>query len=235
MNSSEIREALAFLEEVRLNNNKAWMDRNRDRYKLHRGRFERWVEALVDRISTFDPSVAGLTAKECTYRMNRDIRFSADKSPYKTHFSAFIAPRGKNSGLAGYYLHIEPQGKGTSTIGHSILAAGQVCLPPVILRSIREEIIDNGEEMLRNIRAAEGFYLDEGNKLKRLPVGFEMSKGSTVEELLKLKDHCLVLDLKEEELLSDDFEEQLLARFRSAKPYIDQLNRAIQYGYEEMM
>lgn len=235
MNSSKIREALAFLEEVRLNNNKAWMDRNRDRYKLHRGRFEHWVEALVDRISAFDPSVAGLTAKECTYRMNRDIRFSADKSPYKTHFSAFIAPRGKSSGLAGYYLHIEPQGEGTSTIGHSILAAGQVCLPPVILRSIREEIIDNGEEMLRNIRAAEGFYLDEGNKLKRLPVGFEMSKGSTVEELLKLKDHCLVLDLKEEELLSDDFEEQLLARFRSAKPYIDQLNRAIQYGYEEMM
>lgn len=235
MTRTERAEALAFLEELRLNNNKAWMDRNRDRYKLHRGRFERWVEQLADRISVFDPSVAGLTAKECTYRMNRDIRFSADKSPYKTHFSAFIAPRGKSSGLAGYYLHLEPVGEGTSTIGHSILAAGQVCIPPVILRSIREEIIDNGAEMLQHIAAAKGFYLDETCKLKRLPVGFEQSKGSAEEELLKLKDHCLVLDLTTEEVLADDFEEQMLTRFRTAKPYLDQLNRAIQYGYEEMM
>lgn len=232
MNSIERREALAFLEELRLNNNKAWMDCNRERYRLHRGRFERWVEELVDQISAFDPSVAGLTAKECTYRMNRDIRFSADKSPYKTHFSAFIAPRGKNSGLAGYYLHLEPEGEGTSTIGRSILAAGQVCIPPVILRSIREEIVDHGEELLQNIAAAKGFRIDEENKLKRLPVGFE--GGAAWDELLKLKDHCLVLDLTEDEVLSEDFTRRILDRFRTTKPYLDQLNRAIQYGYEEM-
>lgn len=233
MNVTERSEALAFLNELRVNNNKAWMDRNRDRYKLHRGRFERWVEELVDRIATFDPTVAGLTAKECTYRMNRDIRFSADKSPYKTHFSAFIAPHGKSSGLAGYYLHLEPRGEGTSTVGHSILAAGQVCLPPVVLRSIREEILDNGEEMLRNIAAAEGFYLDETYKLKRLPVGFEST--GTCDELLKLKDHCLLLDLSDEEVLSEQLTDRLIDRFRSTKPYIDQLNRAIRYAYEEMM
>ncbi len=235
MNRHEREEALAFLEELRQNNNKAWMDRNRDRYKLHRGRFERWIEQLIDHISVFDPTVAGLTAKECTYRMNRDIRFSADKSPYKTHFSAFIAPRGKNSGLAGYYIHLEPQGEGTSMIGHSILGAGQVCIPPVILRSIREEILDNGEEMLKHIRAARGFYHEAENRLKRLPVGFESGKGRAYEELLKLKDHCLVFDLAEEELHTDNFEERILTRFRSVKPYLDQLNRAIQYGYEEMM
>lgn len=222
-----------FLRELAANNCKPWMDQNRDRYKLHRGRFERYVEELVDRITSFDPSVAGLKAKDCTYRMNRDIRFSVDKSPYKTHFSAFIAPRGKNSGMAGYYLHLEPAVEGSSMIGHSILAVGDVCFPPAILRSVREEILDNGALMLRNIAAAKGFRIDTAGSLKRVPTGFP--SGTPYDELLKLKDHCLVLDLEEEELYAPDFTEQMIACFRSAKPYLDQLNRAIAYGYEEMM
>lgn len=233
MTSNELREAMDFLRELAANNCKPWMDQNRDRYKLHRGRFERYVEELVDRITSFDLSVAGLKAKDCTYRMNRDIRFSADKSPYKTHFSAFIAPRGKNSGMAGYYLHLEPAVEGSSMIGHSILAVGDVCFPPAILRSVREEILDNGALMLRNIAAAKGFRIDTAGSLKRVPTGFP--SGTPYDELLKLKDHCLVLDLEEEELYAPDFTEQMIACFRSAKPYLDQLNRAIAYGYEEMM
>jgi uncharacterized protein (DUF2461 family) len=118
-------------------------------------------------------------------------------------------------------------------IGHSILAVGEVCLPPVILRSIREEIIDNGEEMLRNIASAEGFRIDTEGSLKRTPTGFP--SGTPYDELLRLKDHCLVLDLEEEELYAPDFTERIVARFRTAKPYLQQLNRAIEYGYEEMM
>lgn len=233
MTSSELREAMEFLRELAANNHKGWMDENRARYKLHRGRFEQMVEELVDAISAFDPAVAGLKAKDCTYRMNRDIRFSADKSPYKTHFSAFIAPRGKNSGLAGYYLHLEPVVEGSSMIGHSILAAGQVCIPPAILRSIREEIVDNGDLMAEHIASADGFRMDYIGSLKRLPKGFEKETEHT--DLLRLKDHCLVLDLTEEEVISEDFVPRMLERFRSAKPYLDQLNRAIEYGYEEYM
>lgn len=234
MNTTELKEALDFLSELAENNNKAWMDENRARYKLHRARFEAFVEELADAISAFDPTIKGLTAKDCTYRMNRDIRFAADKSPYKTHFSAFIAPRGKNSGYAGYYIHLEPEGKeGLSMIGRSILAAGQVCIPPVILRSIREEILDNGDQMLQNIAAAQGFTIDTDQKLKRVPTGFP--SGTPYDELLKLKDHCLSLDLDEQALYAPDFTEQIMARFRTAKPYLDQLNRAIEYGYKEMM
>ena len=231
MTAYEMGEALDFLRELAANNHKAWMDEHRLRYKLHRGRFEQWVEELVDRISVFDGSVSGLKAKECTYRMNRDIRFSNDKSPYKTHFSAFIAPGGKNSGLAGYYLHLEPVTEGTSMIGRSILAAGQVCFPPAILRSIREEIVDHGEEMMRNIAAAKSFVLDTSNSLKRLPVGFEGGEG--YDHLLKLKDHCICLDLSEEEVVAEDFTERIVELFRTTKPYLDQLNRAIRYRYEE--
>ena len=118
-------------------------------------------------------------------------------------------------------------------IGHSILAAGQVCIPPAILRSIREEIVDNGDLMAENIAAAEDFRMDYTGSLKRLPKGFEKETEHT--DLLRLKDHCLVSDLTEEEVLSEDFVPRMLERFRSAKPYLDQLNRAIEYGYEEYM
>ena len=228
-----MKEILDFLAELSCNNNREWFNAHKDEFMKHQNRFHELVEEVIKEISIFDPSIANLTPKDCTYRMNRDIRFSADKSPYKTHFSAFIAPRGKNSGLGGYYLHLEPRMEGSSMIGHSILAVGEVCLPPVILRSIREEIIDNGEEMLRNIASAEGFRIDTEGSLKRTPTGFP--SGTPYDELLRLKDHCLVLDLEEEELYAPNFTERIVGHFRSAKPYLQQLNRAIEYGYEEMM
>lgn len=227
-----MRETIAFLEELRRNNRKEWMDANRARYKALRGRFETFVAELIDGCASFDPSVGGLTPKDCTYRMNRDIRFSPDKSPYKTHFSAFIAPRGKKSGLAGYYFHVEPEGEGT-LIGYSCLAAGQVCIPPTVLRSIREEIVDNGDAMLGAIAAAEGFAPDEQNKLRRVPTGFQ--SGTPYDELLKLKDHCLMRRMATEELFEADLLERIVGRFRTTHPYVEQLNRAISYAYEEMM
>lgn len=227
-----MQEILAFLDDLRHNNRKEWMDARRARYKELRGRFEALVAELIEGCASFDPSVGGLTPKDCTYRMNRDIRFSPDKSPYKTHFSAFIAPGGKKSGLAGYYFHVEPEGEGT-LIGYSCLAAGQVCLPPAVLRSIREEIVDHGDAMLAAIAAADGFAIDETNKLRRVPTGFE--SGTPYDELLKLKDHCLMRRMATAELFEADLLERLVARFRTTQPYIEQLNRAIRYAYEEMM
>lgn len=226
-----MRETIAFLEELRRNNCKEWMDAHRARYKELRSRFEGFVADLIEGCASFDPSVGGLTPKDCTYRMNRDIRFSPDKSPYKTHFSAFIAPRGKKSGLAGYYFHVEPVGEGT-LIGYSCLAAGQVCIPPEVLRSIREEIVDHGDAMLRAIARARGFALDEENKLRRVPTGF--AGGTPYDELLKLKDHCLMRRIATEELFEPDLLERTVERFRTTHPYIEQLNRAIRYAYEEM-
>ena len=227
-----MRESIAFLNELRLHNCKEWMDANRPRYKALRERFEGFVAQLIEGLASFDPSVAGLAVKDCTYRMNRDIRFSPDKSPYKTHFSAFIAPGGKKSGYAGYYIHIEPEGEGTM-LGQSLLASGQVCIPPVVLRSIREEIVDHGDEMLRAMQQAEGFVLDTSNALRRVPTGF--ASGTPYDELLKLRDHCLMRPITEAELYAPDLLERTLERFRTTKPYLEQLNRAIRYAYEEMM
>lgn len=226
-----MRETITFLKELAANNNKQWFDANRARYRVLRTRFEEFVAELIDGIGTFDAEVHGLTPKDCIFRINRDIRFSPDKSPYKSHFGAYICPHGKKSGYAGYYFHVEPQGDGM--IGRSILAAGAVCIHPTVLRSIREEIVDNGNQLLQAIAAAEGFEVDRENSLKRTPTGFPT--GKPYDELLRLKDVCLVRSMSEEELFDANLAKRTIDAFRTTQPFIAQINRAIQYAYEEMM
>lgn len=226
-----MRETIAFLKELAANNNKQWFDANRARYRVLRNRFEEFTGELIDGIGTFDAEVHGLTPKDCIFRINRDTRFSPDKSPYKTHFSAFICPRGKKSGYAGYYFHVEPKGDGM--IGHSLLASGAVCIPPIVLRSIREEIMDNGDQLLASIAAAKGFEIDRTYSLKRTPTGFPT--GTPYNDLLKLKDVCLGRTLSEEDLYDEELLAKTLEAFRSTQPFIAQINRAIKFAYEEMM
>lgn len=226
-----MRETIAFLKELAANNNKQWFDANRARYRVLRNRFEEFTGELIDGIGTFDAEVHGLTPKDCIFRINRDTRFSPDKSPYKTHFGAFICPRGKKSGYAGYYFHVEPEGDGM--IGHSLLASGAVCIPPIVLRSIREEILDNGDQMLASIAAAKGFEIDRTYSLKRTPTGFPT--GTPYDDLLKLKDVCLGQTLSEEDLYDEELLAKTLEAFRSTQPFIAQVNRAIKFAYEEMM
>lgn len=226
-----MRETIAFLKELAANNNKQWFDANRARYRVLRNRFEEFTGELIDGIGTFDAEVHGLTPKDCIFRINRDTRFSPDKSPYKTHFGAFICPRGKKSGYAGYYFHVEPKGDGM--IGHSLLASGAVCIPPIVLRSIREEIMDNGDQLLASIAAAKGFEIDRTYSLKRTPTGFPT--GTPYDDLLKLKDVCLGRTLSEEDLYDEELLAKTLKAFRSTQPFIAQINRAIKFAYEEMM
>lgn len=226
-----MRETIAFLRELAANNNKQWFDANRARYRVLRTRFEEFTAELIDGIGTFDAEVRGLTPKDCIFRINRDTRFSNDKSPYKTHFSTYICPHGKKSGYAGYYFHVEPEGDGM--IGHSLLASGAVCIPPIVLKSIREEILDNGEQMMESIAVAKGFEVDRTYSLKRTPTGFPT--GTPYDDLLKLKDVCLGRPMSEEELCRADLLLRTIEAFRSTQPFIAQVNRAIQYAYEEMM
>ena len=226
-----MRETVAFLKELAANNNKQWFDANRARYRVLRTRVEELTAELIDGIGTFDAEVRGLKPKDCIFRINRDTRFSNDKSPYKTHFSAFIAPRGKKSGYAGYYFHVEPEGDGM--IGHSLLAAGAVCIPPIVLKSIREEIVDNGDQMLEAIAAAKGFEISRYSSLKRTPAGFPT--GTPYDELLRLRDVCLDRTMSEEELYDTELITKTLTAYRTTYPFIAQVNRAIQYAFEEMM
>ena len=225
-----MEEVLDFLRRLSDNNDREWFDAHRAEWTHVKGLWADFTAELIEGIASFDPSVRGLRPQDCTYRIARDTRFSADKRPYKSWLGTFIAPRGKKSGYAGYYFHVEPVGDGL--LGNHLLAAGAVCIEPAVLRSIREEVLDHGDELTESIRRARGVRLDTTNRLKRVPTGFPAE--SEHADLLKQKDYCLEKRVSEEFVLSDGLPERLVEEFRHTKPFLDQLNRAIRYACEEM-
>ena len=225
-----MEEVLDFLRRLSDNNDREWFDAHRAEWTHVKGLWADFTAELIEGVASFDPSVRGLRPQDWTYRIARDTRFSADKRPYKSWLGTFIAPHGKKSGYAGYYFHVEPVGDGL--LGNHLLAAGAVCIEPAVLRSIREEVLDHGDELTESIRRARGFRLDTTNRLKRVPTGFPAE--SEHADLLKQKDYCLEKRVSEEFVLSDGLPERLVEEFRHTKPFLDQLNRAIRYACEEM-
>src|SRR6476469_4765235 len=101
-------QTLKFLSQLKKNNNKAWFDAHRIQYEAARTDFSNFIQLVIEALQKSDPTLTGLTAKDCLFRINRDIRFSKDKSPYKTNFGAIIKQGGRNSAYAGYYFHCSP-------------------------------------------------------------------------------------------------------------------------------
>ena len=226
-----MEEILDFLARLDADNTREWFDAHRKEWAHVKARVAKLAEELIEGISAFDASVRGLRVQDCTYRIARDTRFSNDKSPYKNWIGIFVAPHGKKSGYAGYYLHIAPAGD--RLVGEHMLISGIYCPEPTLLRSVREEIVDNGAELMKSINAAEGFRLNTENKLKRVPTGFPAD--SEYAELLKHKDWCIERPIDEKFLLADDFVQRTIAEFRKTHRFIEIINRAVQYAYEEMM
>ena len=219
-------ELVEFLAQVRENNNREWFTAHKEEYKAVDKKLKEFAAKLIQGIATFDPSVAGLTVADCTYRIYRDIRFSYDKSPYKTWSGVFVAPHGKKAGYAGYYIHFEPTG--------CFLFAGSHCPEPAALSSIREEILDNGDNMVAAIENSNGFTLCRENSLKRTPKGFPTDH--KYDELLRLKDFGIEKPLDPHLLAdSDALLDAVIRDLRSTYPLVEILNRAIHYAYEEMM
>ena len=129
---------LDFLTNLKANNNRDWFNENRNLYDDAKSDFESLINRLIPAIYNFDPDIGTLSAKQCVFRIYRDVRFSKDKSPYKTNMGGFIARGGRKGGFAGYYLHIDPQ--------QSFIAGGMHMPPPNILKKVRQEILYNIDE-----------------------------------------------------------------------------------------
>ncbi|MDR1761663.1 MAG: DUF2461 domain-containing protein [Bacteroidales bacterium] len=223
-----MKNILDFLTELNANNNKAWFDAHRKAYKHVQAEFHDFVEKLIRSLSAIDTQLGNLDVKQCTYRINRDIRFSPDKRPYKNHLGAYVCTGGKKSGMAGYYFHIEaPQ---SNFIGNHLLAAGTHCVAPNVLTSMRTEVLDNSEEFIHNVQRASSFYLDTEGALKNVPKGFP--KDFEHAELLKLKDYCLCQEFSTKQLLSPDLLDFVVTEFTKTIPFIQQMNKAIVYELE---
>lgn len=227
-----MKNILRFLTELSENNDRTWFEANKSWYKEANAEFNEFTENLINKVGLFDPEVTGLTVKDCTWRIYRDVRFSKDKSPYKHHFGAYLSPGGKKSGLAGYYFHVEPFHTSTFGLQGPMLAAGVYSPEPKVLKSLREEAFSNGAGLTKAIGEADGFILDFGNSLKRVPAGYPAD--SPYANLIKLKDFTIARPITEVELFSDDILDIAVERFRTTMRYNKMLDRAVRYAWEEM-
>lgn len=223
--ASEMNEQiLSFLRELGAHNNREWFLENKPRYDALREGFIDEVQALINRIALFDPEVAGLEARDCLFRIYRDIRFSPDKTPYKTHFAAYIARGGRKSERGGYYLHLEP--------GHSLLSGGVWCPPPALLKKLRQDIYDQIEEFASIIEAPafkRVFPELDGETLKRMPAGFPAD--SPYGYILRHKDFCVSSVKPDAFFREDDWMERVVADFRLLLPF----NRFLNYTVDEYL
>lgn len=224
-----MRQVLNFLSDLRENNNREWFAEHKEEYLTAQATFNRFAEELIARMGEIDSSVAGLTLRDCTYRIYRDTRFSPDKSPYKTHFGVIIAPRGKKSGYCGYYFHIEPSGG--NYLGGNMLYVGHYCFERDVLQSIREEVMDYPEAMAAALERAEGFALDRSKMLTRTPKGFPT--GTPQEEWLRLKHWGLTRRIDEEFITAEGLAERVAREFAKTTDFLTIINRAMKFAFEE--
>ncbi len=216
-----MNELFAFLTELRANNNRDWFKANEAEYKRVKVHFEGFVEALARAIAEFDSSVVPGPAKNYVFRIFKDVRFSKDKSPYKTHFGAFISPGGRKSPYAGYYLHLEP--------GASFLGGGIYGPDTTLLKALREEVVDNAaefRELLEDTEFKALFGGLSGERLVNVPRGFP--KDHEASDLIKHK-HFVVMHATADAFWSQEDALERTARvFEQQHPFNSWLNQVVQ-------
>lgn len=211
-----------FLKELKKNNEKAWFDLNRTRYSNLRKEFEHFINQVITEIGQFDRQSAQTTAAASMFRINRDIRFSNNKEPYKTNFGAFIARGGRKGINAGYYIHVEP--------GECFLAGGIYMPSGPMLRAIRTEIYDNFEEFRKIIQKpsftrhfGKEFW---GDKLTTAPKGFP--KDFEGLEYIKYKHYTVVKNEPDSIYIKPGFMKEIREVFIAMSVFNAFLNRAVE-------
>jgi uncharacterized protein (TIGR02453 family) len=214
-------DTFSYLKDLKKNNNKEWFEKNRKRYDVVRNNFFEVAQKIIDGTLKFDASIGDQSAKNCVYRINRDVRFSKDKSPYKSNFAAVFSRGGRKSHFAGYYFHLEPG---------DIFVGGGVWMPEAAnLQKVRQEIDYNLKEFIK-ITTKKSFQKTFGNmsgeRLSRPPKGYEADNPAI--EYLKHKSFLFGARLKDSDLKKKDADKSVVSIFRELSPFIYFLNRALE-------
>lgn len=215
-----MKKILQYLTDLAANNNREWFAAHRDRYDEAQAAFAAMAEGMIARIAAFAPEVGAVTAKSTLYRIYRDTRFSADKSPYKTHMGAYINPRGKKSPHGGYYLHLEP--------GACMLSVGTYCLPSPVLRAVRRSIVNRLSEfdaIMTEPRLAALHPVIGITRLKTMPVGFP--RDFERPEYLQPREYCLSCFVPDSFFCEKGWPERAAETLRLMKPFLDFVNDTV--------
>ena len=223
-----MKTVLQFLRDLAQHNDRAWFNEHKERYLAVQQRWNEFCESLIGEIGAFDPDIARLTLRDCTYRIYRDTRFSPDKSPYKTHFGVFLAPSGKKSMHAGYYFHVGTGESNEYPQGH-MLAAGNYCYEPKAIQILREDISDGWESFQNEVLAVADprFVVDQEGALKRVPKGY--APDAPYADWMRLKSYCLVMNVDDDFITQPDLAKRVADLFRTTKPFNDYINRAVDF------
>ncbi|RUT80118.1 DUF2461 domain-containing protein [Ancylomarina longa] len=209
-----------FLLELRENNNRDWFHANKSKYDQAKKDFELFIDLSIAQIKDIDPDIAGLNAKDCIFRIFRDVRFSNDKRPYKTNFGAFLAKGGRKGRYGGYYIHIEPE--------ECFLGGGCYMPAPAVLKKIREEIFHN-PETFKSIIEDPDFKSNYpelyGDKLKTAPRGFP--KDFKDIDLLNYKSYAVGKKVPDAIVTSSQFPTEIDQAFKALYPLNHFLNDII--------
>lgn len=223
-----MEDVITFLNGILINNNRPWFQENKNLYLKAQNQINKIAVELINGISKFDSSINNLTINDCTYRIYRDIRFSPDKRPYKTHMGIYVCPQGKKSGLAGYYLHFEAEG--SEYLGLNGLYTGMYNPDKESLKSIREDICYDGASFEDAIKKAKNFTLDTSCSLSKTPKDFP--KNTPYDYLLRLKQYNLIQAMPKEMLFSRHMIEWVLEEFKTSLDFNTLLNRAALFAKE---
>lgn len=217
------KDSLQFLDDLKANNNRDWFLENKRRYEIFKKDYQQLVGDFLDAMKPLDPSLELLEIKNCTFRINRDIRFSKDKSPYKDHIGVWLSSGAKGKNRSGYYVHIARAG--------SFIAGGCYCPEAEDLKKIRLEITYFHEDLEAILKEKSfqkefgDFDRNESNLLKNPPRGYE--KDHPAIELLKLKSFETSQKFDIEEVTKGDFVAKMTKKLIVLKPLNDFINRAL--------
>lgn len=214
-----------FLKELKKNNNKPWFDNHREKYLSAKIDFENYVGKIIAAISLFDDDIKELQVKNCTFRVNRDIRFSKNKTPYKSNMGASFNRGGKKSVFAGYYFNLEPGGQS--------FAGGGLWMPDAVeLKKLRQEIDYCFPEFKKLLSAASfkkqygDIEMNEGQMLVNVPKGYE--KENPAASFLKLKSFVATKNISDDLLQSPQLLNEVSAAFKALTPLVKFMNRSME-------
>ena len=214
---------LRFLKDLKKNNNKPWFDTHRKEYENAKNDFAALIDEVIKKHGKKDDTISHLSARDCMFRINRDVRFSKDKSPYKTNMGAYINPGGKKSLLGGYYFHCEP--------GGSFVGGGLWMPMPPELHKIRQEIDYNLPDFKKIIESKKfkdvynTISRDAEYTLTRVPKGYEADNPAA--EYLKLKSIVAIASVPDSTLTSAELVKKITTAFGALQPLLEFINHAI--------
>lgn len=217
------KEAIAFIDDLGKNNNTEWMHANKKRYEAYKKDYHQFIASVLEQMKILDPSLEALEVKNCTFRINRDIRFSKDKAPYKTNIALWISTNKFRKNSAGYYVHFEK--------GNSFIAGGLWQPEPNDLKKIRQEIAffnDDLQKILTEksfVKEFKALTTTEENSLKTAPKGYDPNHPAIV--FLKLKSFTCSQKIEDALFLESDFSKKIAQKLIAIKPLNDFLDRAL--------